>query len=72
MSKFAVNDVLYITQKETGETLVVVVTQVIVVDGYNCYRLRRKDNKTFKTKTGHKYNIWYKGEKVEVLDGEKT
>ena len=74
MSKYSVGDNATIKYVTTGKEIEVVVTNVKVVDGYYCYMLRRKDNKQFKLKNPDRFafNVWYKGEKVEVSTSEKT
>lgn len=66
MSDLKIGDVTTILCTKSLEELEVVVTNVKAIDGFNCYYIRRKDNKPFQTKRVYKYNIWIKGEKVEV------
>lgn len=74
MSEYSVGDNVRIKYRETGEEIDVVITAVKIIDGYNCYMVRRKDNKQFKRKNPDRYsfNAWLKGEKVEVSTSEKT
>lgn len=73
MSLYTIGETVTVKNVNTGAETNVVITQIRVVDGYNCYRVRRADNKQFKLKDNKvSFNKWVQGEKVEEGSHEKT